>query len=98
MNKEIKEKWTAALRSGEYTQTKFMLRNITDSPVSHCCLGVLAEIVEPSVFTDRSGTYVHTDVYGPAELEGSAVNTCVNMNDAQGKTFAEIADWIDEKL
>lgn len=41
MNKEIKDKWVAALRSGEYKQTKGKLRD--DS--GFCCLGVLCDLV-----------------------------------------------------
>jgi hypothetical protein len=37
MNQVIKEKWVAALRSGEYKQTKGYLRN----KKGYCCLGVL---------------------------------------------------------
>jgi hypothetical protein len=38
---EVKAKWVAALRSGEYTQGKNSLRNIDDS---FCCLGVLCDL------------------------------------------------------
>lgn len=40
MNKEIKERWIAALRSGEYSQSAGYLG--TDE--GYCCLGVLCEI------------------------------------------------------
>lgn len=40
MNKEIKERWIAALRSGEYSQSSGYLS--TDE--GYCCLGVLCEI------------------------------------------------------
>jgi hypothetical protein len=40
MNKEIKEKWIAALRSGEYTQAKEVLKNES----GFCCLGVLCDL------------------------------------------------------
>lgn len=40
MNKEIKEKWLEALRSGEYKQARSTLR-IYDN---YCCLGVLCNI------------------------------------------------------
>lgn len=45
MNKEVKALWTAALRSGEYEQTKGVLKSVTkDGEASYCCLGVLCEI------------------------------------------------------
>lgn len=52
MNKEIKEKWITALRSGEYKQARNFLKqnvvsvdDITLTPkLAHCCLGVLCEL------------------------------------------------------
>ncbi|QGT54331.1 hypothetical protein b3_0087 [Synechococcus phage B3] len=40
MKQEIKEKWVAALRSGEYQQTTGCLR----SSEGFCCLGVLTDL------------------------------------------------------
>lgn len=42
MNPEIKAKWVAALRSGQFKQGKHVLHNTDDN--SFCCLGVLCEI------------------------------------------------------
>lgn len=42
MEKQLFDKWTAALRSGEYHQGKHMLRKSNDS---FCCLGVLCEVM-----------------------------------------------------
>ena len=39
--KEIRRKWVAALRSGEYEQGRFSLRT---SDNKYCCLGVLCEV------------------------------------------------------
>lgn len=45
MKKDIKDKWIAALRSGEYDQTKGVLRREDDEGrASYCCLGVLCEL------------------------------------------------------
>ena len=45
MNKEIKTKWVAALRSGEYTQGFDQLREITKlGVICHCVLGVLVDV------------------------------------------------------
>lgn len=41
MNQEIKQKWLDALRSGEYTQGKRMLRQDNNA---FCCLGVLCDL------------------------------------------------------
>lgn len=40
MNKEIKQQWVKALRSGKYEQTKGTLRD----EVGFCCLGVLCDL------------------------------------------------------
>ena len=42
MKKEIADKWVAALRSGDYKQTKGKLANVDRT--EHCCLGVLCEM------------------------------------------------------
>lgn len=45
MNKEIKDRWTAALRSGDYTQGTGSLCLVRDGKAStYCCLGVLCEL------------------------------------------------------
>jgi hypothetical protein len=48
MNKEYKQKWVEALRSGEYKQGKGVLRSKSDE---YCCLGVLCDIVDPEGWT-----------------------------------------------
>jgi hypothetical protein len=42
MNQEVKAKWVAALRSGEFEQNKGALTNADRT--KHCCLGVLCEL------------------------------------------------------
>jgi hypothetical protein len=46
MNKEVAEKWVAALRSGEYTQAREQLRknNNNNDQLNYCCLGVLCDL------------------------------------------------------
>lgn len=41
MKEHIKNKWVEALRSGEYVQTKNMLKSVDGG---FCCLGVLCDI------------------------------------------------------
>jgi hypothetical protein len=54
MNPEVKAKWVAALRSGQYTQgTCFLKRDVivmgtTDQVTKFCCLGVLCDIAAQS--------------------------------------------------
>lgn len=46
MNPEIKRQWLRDLRSGEYQQGRYALKQITNGQVIHCCLGVLCEQAE----------------------------------------------------
>lgn len=52
MKKEIKERWVAALRSGEYAQTR---QRLADDD-GFCCLGVLCEIAEQDQVVIKSGS------------------------------------------
>jgi hypothetical protein len=68
MNQEVKARWVAALRSGEYKQTKEYLQ----SEDGFCCLGVLCEIaVQDGVVsavddtTPAVGGYKNVKRYGP---------------------------------
>lgn len=105
MDEEIKAKWVAALRSGKYKQGSLRLKRNLSSGTQHCCLGVLCEVLEmPESFregkyyfkseTDFSSAYnVHYSVLRP-----STQNILTALNDEQGKTFNEIADYIEETL
>lgn len=64
MNKEIKARWIAALRSGEYRQGRGWLKTEDDS---YCCLGVLCElavqdgIIRPTIKRDDLWWFDGTD-------------------------------------
>jgi len=46
VNKTIKKKWIAALRSGKYLQGRTVLRRESLDGKDHfCCLGVLADVI-----------------------------------------------------
>lgn len=56
MKQEVKDKWVAALRSGDYQQThgKLAKQLSPTSPMGHCCLGVLCELaIEDGVPINR---------------------------------------------
>ena len=62
MNQENKERWAAALESGEYQQGRgALVRKSAMGNLSYCCLGVLCElavadgIIEPVVIHGASG-------------------------------------------
>lgn len=58
MNKEIKEKWVAALRSGKYTQSKQKLK----TKYGYCCLGVLCDLaVKEGICKESPGEDLHNE-------------------------------------
>ena len=87
MNAELKAKWVEALRSGEYRQCREQLHGFENQ---YCCLGVLCKVVNHSTDPDRAYRWLDivTGGYGPF----------VNMNDHEGKSFTEIADYIEKSL
>lgn len=99
MKKEFKAKWIAALRSGEYKQTKGHLHDEN----GYCCLGVLCEVTQPE---DWNG--FHFDGYPNGEefreffgLNPREETVLIHMNDGfeqPQKPFSAIADWIEENL
>lgn len=112
MNPEIKSKWVAALRSGEYKQTQHILKD----HVGHCCLGVLCEISKaetgfgiPENLDEASKD--HHQLLGPTVMKwadlpyvkgdvvliGNTRDYLADVNDA-GYTFTEIADAIEAQL
>ena len=102
MKKGLKARWIAALRSGKYQQGAGALR---DADNRFCCLGVLCDIVEsrgwrqtvPGSWHFHDENTGHTDcAYAPAwVLSIEKQIALANMNDRDGKTFAEIADYIE---
>lgn len=75
MDPDIKQRWVAALRSGNYSQTIGFLRNED----GYCCLGVLCDIKNPEEWSANcEGNYAFfgatgqlpEDVYRWAELPG----------------------------
>lgn len=82
MNPQVKAKWLKALRSGEYRQTRCLLRSSNDA---FCCLGVLCDI-----YTD--------EVEGSWEFDGYDKDgyTMINHNKGQHSKMelpACVAEW-----
>lgn len=59
MRKDIMEKWTAALRSGEYKQGTERLND--KSLGAYCCLGVLCELAPDDVRDQHAAEYARTN-------------------------------------
>lgn len=107
MNAELKTKWLDALRGGLFAQgTEFMRRGDW-----YCGLGVLCAISEQCKFTvSQQSSRRFEGVYEVDALDGSSASGLVTewigdeayqaiarMND-NGKSFAEIADWIEANV
>jgi hypothetical protein len=109
LNPDIKKRWLEVLRSNEYKQGRKALR-LEDN--SYCCLGVLQDMLEPDCWSDyilEQGTYncyqtkdgYYTDLsYYLLEMTNLTIHNMTilqYMNDT-GKSFEEIAQWIEENL
>lgn len=98
MDAELKRKWVEALRSGEYEQGRLKL----NSHGRYCCLGVLCDVAGlkwlrcSELGFIPAGDHIHQHLvrFGIANESSDLVD----MNDNQGKTFAEIADYIEANL
>lgn len=111
MKKEIMEIWVAALRSGEFKQTKHVLYD--PEMKRHCCLGVLSDIAltegvcdyqeigsNKARYDNFKDNVLCTSVRDWAEMKTNKgkldhLNSLVDLND-KGKTFEEIADIIEK--
>lgn len=108
MKKNVKEKWVAALKSGDYKQGVGRLRDKDDH---YCCLGVLCDVlgrkwVDPSEFRPSYGIvgegtterYVLPDtVLDRVAMSHSDENILIKLND-EGFDFNYIARWIEQHL
>lgn len=109
MNPDIKRRWVRALRSGLYVQGTGTL---TDSPEgapstnTFCCLGVLACVMHPDArpldacetCKDDDDEILSPATLDHAELEPVQMRALVQQNDQEGKTFTQIADYIEDNL
>lgn len=95
MDAELKAKWVAALRSGEFEQG----RSLLFSNDRYCCLGVLACVVNGA--KGAEGAYGCDYQHGGYEIAHSNFpdhkTHLEDMNDV-GKSFPEIADYIEANL
>lgn len=100
MNKEIKEQWLKALRSGEYKQTTHTLRDED----GYCCLGVLCDIMAPGEWI--ANTMRHCSDILPLSIAQEAGlskdpmigGICISKLNDNGMGFLEIADIIEREL
>ncbi len=95
MNKELRDKWVAALRSGEFKQCTGQL----ELNGCYCCLGVL-NVVGDLGCDGYSGflrAYVGSEyTYHPVSKNQQTLLS--RMNDTDHNSFTEIADWIEQNI
>lgn len=105
MDPTWKAKWLKALRSGKYSQTNGHLRDGN----GHCCLGVAHDLLvngKAATWDDPtwSGKEAHRgDLLGKQQLAilgftDDTQKTLATLNDDDGATFNEIADWIEANI
>ena len=98
MESDLKNKWLAALRSGNYRQGQCNLRTGDyegEGPLYHCCLGVLADVVDPLGWTcDDSWRFE----WGTPGILSEHLETKISVMNDRGATFEQIADWIENNL
>lgn len=107
---DFKKKWIAALRSGEYKQGQTCL--YSPDANSYCCLGVAGVLcgvaTNQMAYKSQFGTYMpHEDdlIAPPLGMPGllshddlyDTAHHLARMND-NGKSFSEIADYIEANL
>jgi hypothetical protein len=104
MKKEWKDKWVAALRSGDYKQGYF---DLVDLDNEYCCLGVLCDIVSTSKPVDGNWTEFNESMWNNGlipDIVGDTTglddskdhHTLVKFNDHNKFSFNDIADYIEE--
>lgn len=111
MNRRVKKKWLKALRSGEYKQGKGFLRrkNPNTCEWEHCIVGVLCDVsgIKWKLYNKNvscitsSGTYdvsyLLPEMREKLEISLDDEEILNSMND-KGKTFKQMARWIEAKL
>jgi hypothetical protein len=106
LNPELKARWVAALRSSEYKQGRYLLRNDENE---FCCLGVLCDTYDSSRWVlenmyRHEYAYMSNDCVVPHEIKKAinfdvcAESALIGMNDKKFYDFAQIADWVEENL
>ncbi len=110
MDERLVRHWVDALRSGEWPQgTAYLSQNS-----EYCCLGVLNEISgNPGIrrkryddnyvidYADMDSCYepvVNAVFLQSLGLNSWMVKELTEMNDLEGNTFEEIADFIEQNL
>lgn len=106
LNQQIKEEWLVALRSGEYKQGQYSLKEHNQ----YCCLGVILEL-QNELTVDYDGRFcnfqhsssisdnsvMYNVLKGFGDFSGFRIDKkeCLAALNDSGYTFNEIADIIE---
>lgn len=97
---DVVKKWVAALRSGEYKQTKKFLHTRYAGEDRFCCLGVLCDLAvkegiipSPSKSDRYHNSYDHERAYLPdSVMEWVKINESTGEYDAVGGNLSGLND------
>lgn len=94
---EFKSKWVAALRSGEYKQCKQTIHDKESN--SFCCIGVAAVLHghNPEAHDFSTVGYIQLPDAIANGFRNQNTIDLMHLNDS-GKSFTEIADYIEANL
>lgn len=106
MIKENKQVWLDALRSKRYTQTRKAFKRQGPVCDTFCAIGVLLNELDSegwSTEVNSSGRIDHNIIRNTFSLFdseglGNLRHKIIGMNDSLGKSFEEIADYIEANL
>lgn len=91
MTPEFQKKWCEALLSGEYPQTKGVLRN----DQGYCCVGVALDLVDPKGWRadDAKGrTEYFWKMVSPNFVSGYGIDENIGLNSVQLHKLADMND------
>lgn len=110
MDQNFKRRWVEALRSGKYVQGKnYLLRNGRHCCLGVACELLVEEkklVKEEDVVSETfcfrpaaGGSWRHSTIprssLSSIGLDDATESKLMDMNDSQGKSFSEIADYIE---
>jgi hypothetical protein len=104
MHADIKQQWLKEMRSNEYTKCKGALRK---GEKEFCPLGLLANIFNPQGWLIVKNSHLEYTYMGEYSYLPTAVaievdlqvpqSIIVHLSDNEDKSFAEIADFVEER-
>ncbi len=100
MKKDIKALWLQMLRSGNYRQTREVLKEVSNTGrTKYCCLGVLTRIpcLPNHDFDEDIGRLSRKELQ-TSGLTDKAMDQLIYLNDHKKLPFSKIANWIEVNL